>query len=225
MKRTLSFLAAAVSTFVLVSCEVEEPKRKPKTAGSPLNPSGGGDLNPAPGGVQPPAPAKPTCAEQGKKDGPDGCVAIEPSCAEQGKKDGPNGCVAIGKSCAEQGMDDGPSGSCVPKQPGSVVIPGRESPIRQDTTPVQKDSLDKKTTLDKKALKNTFLITTVASGKNCYLPEGAIITIQAPSGESAQNKMQIRATVTNVKGAECQPGTWNYFREHLSEDNVFPIAE
>jgi hypothetical protein len=205
MKRTLSFLAAAVSTFVLVSCEVEEPKRKPRTPGSPINPSGGSDLRPAPNRQEQPAPEK--------------------SCAEKGMKDGPSGCVAIEKSCAEQGMKDGPSGSCVPKAESSTITPEKDAPQKQGTTPVQKETLEKKTSVDKKAIKNTFLITNEATGKNCYIPEGTVITIKAPSGESAQNKMQIRATVANVKGAECQPGTWNYFREHFSEDNVFPSAE
>lgn len=221
MKQALTIFAATLSALAIIGCEVEEPKRKPPLPGSPVEPSKSGGA----GGK--------TCEDDGKVTSGSRCITQQEACVLDTTMKWEGGtcvpinpepspeekCRASGKVwSAEKQTCDEPTTPPPPAPnpvPNPVSVPGASQPVEPAPEVPAPAPAPAGETIQKKALKATFLVSTKAEEKNCYLPVGALVTMQTDKKPVAQNPAQATATITKVEGATCALGVWSYFQEHL----------
>ena len=221
MKRTLTIFAATFSALALIGCEVSEPKKKTPLKSSPVSPGGDDDTR-----------GKTSCEEKGQVTSANGCITKEESCTNNTSMKW----EASSESCIPRNSEPTPEEKCKSAGDGkvwntekqtcdaAVVAPPAPVPVPEpavvpgampasgspDTATVASAE-----TIQKKAVKASFLISTKTGVNNCYLPIGALLTMQADTKEVTSNTAQATATITQVEGATCTAGVWNYFQTHL----------
>jgi hypothetical protein len=220
MKNLLPHLALLSTLATCVACDIGAPKRQGPTrpgvdkvpSQGPRDDDGGGR-----GGVN---NENPTCEERGLVTGASGeCESSQKSCEERGLVTGASGeCESPQKSCEERGLVTGASGECVDKPLGPIgptkdnpAGPVEDVPADDPTTASQTDG--KSITLT--ALQSTFLISLDTAKPNCFVEQGATITVDsAAAKEFTANPAQISTKVLE-SSTKCPAGTWNHFKSHF----------